>query len=140
MLCLPLDDLPDLVDRPDRHRALADDQFLAVHKSGDLPDDLQHAGQVRGAVLRLWRRETKEDDVAVVDGHLQRTRELEPPFVSILLDHLLQAGLVDRNHALLERLDFLLVDVHADDLIARVGEARALHQTDVASTDNREFH
>jgi hypothetical protein len=61
---------------------------------------------------------------------------LQPPFLDIAIDDLVEARLVDRDLSLLQSLDFLFVDVDADDIVAEVGEARAGNQADVACADD----
>ena len=43
----------------------------------------------------------------------------------ISLDEPVEARLIDRQDVLLQSVDLLLVDIRADDLISRLGEARA---------------
>ena len=54
--------------------------------------------------------------------------------------HFGQPGLVDRNLALFEPVDLILVDVDAGDVVAAVGEAGAGDQADVAGADHDDFH
>ena len=55
-------------------------------------------------------------------------------------DHLLQAGLVDRDLPSLEHPDFRRILVDANDLVTVFGEARAGHEANVASSNNRYLH
>ena len=57
-----------------------------------------------------------------------------------MLDHLGEAGLVDRNLALVEAVDFLLVDVDAGDVVAAVGETSAGDESDVSGANDCDFH
>ena len=53
---------------------------------------------------------------------------------------LIKAGFVDRNFAALEHFDLARVHVHAQYVVADIGEAGAGDQSDVAGTKNRNFH
>jgi hypothetical protein len=55
-------------------------------------------------------------------------------------DQRLQAGLVDRQDVLLQAVDLAGVDVGADDVVARLGEAGADDEADVAGADDRDSH
>ena len=61
-------------------------------------------------------------------------REVHP--LAVLGDQLLEAGLVDRDLALLEALDLVGVDVDAVDLAAELREARRGDEADVAGADD----
>ena len=67
-------------------------------------------------------------------------RERQAPRAQIALDDVLQAGLVDRDLALLERRDLGFVLVGADDLHAELREAGAGHETDVPGSDHADVH
>ena len=51
-------------------------------------------------------------------------------------DELLEAGLVDRDLAVLEARDLVGVDVDAVDVVAELGEARRGDEADVAGADD----
>ena len=56
------------------------------------------------------------------------------------MDDFFEAGLVDRDLALPERLDFALVVIDADDVVADVGEAGAGDEADITGADDGEIH
>jgi hypothetical protein len=91
-------------------------------------------GEVR--VARVGRRRADGDEQQ--PGVLERVREVggevQPPAVA--LHQLGQAGLPDRDAALLEALDLRLVDVDAPDVVAELGEAGGGDQADVARADD----
>ena len=100
----------------------------------------QHVLQVRVAALALGGAHGDEDHLGgrhrlarsvVKESRLSRT---------LLADELLQARLVDGHLARLQRADLPLVDVHADDVVARVREAGARDEADVARSDDGDAH
>ena len=52
----------------------------------------------------------------------------------------LQPRLVDGDMACLQRGHFGGIDVHADHIVADVGQHCTLHQADIAGAKNRNFH
>ena len=64
----------------------------------------------------------------------------QPVLVLVAADHLLEARLVDRHLAGLERGDLRRVLVDADDGVPVFGEAGAQHETDVPGSDDSDFH
>ena len=66
--------------------------------------------------------------------------EREALLGGVALDDFLEAGLVDRNLAALERLDLVDVGIDADDVVAVLGETRSDDQADVARADDRNPH
>ena len=84
---------------PHRHRGLVDDDLVAVHRAGDAPRDVEHVGQVRGAVLVLRRPDRDEDHLARPHRLLEVGREAQALLGDVARDHLVEAGLVDRDLA-----------------------------------------
>ena len=66
--------------------------------------------------------------------------EREPPLAQVALDDRVEARLVDRDLAALERGDLVGVLVGAHDLHAELGEARAGDEPDVAAADDADVH
>ena len=66
--------------------------------------------------------------------------EGEPPAATLLRDQLVEAGLVDRHLAALERRDLVGVLVDADDVMAEIGKAGAGNEADIAGADHRDAH
>ena len=58
----------------------------------------------------------------------------------VLAHQFLQPRLVDGHAPSLQQFDLLRVLVHADDLVARFGEAGAGHQSHVARADDGQVH
>ena len=60
--------LAHLLGGPDRHRALVDDDLVAVHRAGHVAGDAEHVLEIGRAVLRLRGADGDEDDVGGLDG------------------------------------------------------------------------
>ncbi len=96
--------------------------------------------EIGRAVFGLGGRKRKEDNFRLFDCALQIGGEGEPFFVNILLQKFRETRFIDRALSLAEGLQFLFVNIHADDIIATFGKAGADHQADVAGTDDGESH
>ena len=134
------DDRADLLGGADRHRALVDDDSVAVHRPADVAGDAQHVLEIGGAVLALRRADGDEDDLRGFDGAGQLGRERQPAFGRVALDELGQPGLVDGHAGPPQHPDFALVLVDADHVVARLGQAGSHHQPDISRSNDRYFH
>jgi len=124
----------------DRNRALGDDQLGPIHVSADGARHIQHVLQVGRAVLIRWRAHGDENDIRPLDRGADVGGELEAAIALVAHDQRLEPRLVDRQPVLAEAVDLGRVDVGAQDIIARFGEARPRHETHVPGTENRNFH
>ena len=75
------------------------------------------------------------EEVGVLDG-LARRRACSVSRSALLLQQLLEPGLVDRDLAGAELLDPLGDDVADDDVVAELGEARTGDEADVAGAED----
>src|SRR5262249_40567565 len=100
----------------------------------------QHMAQVRRSILVGRRSHRDEHHVARADGTRDVRREAQSPRRLVALDQILEAGLVDRKHVLLQSIDLVRVNVRADDLIACLRQTRAGHESDIAGADNTDLH
>jgi hypothetical protein len=66
--------------------------------------------------------------------------ELQPPRLGIALDERIEPGLMDRHLPALQPLDFPRIDVHANHVIAGIGQACPAHQTHIARAEDRDAH
>ena len=123
--------------RPDRHGALHDDDRAPGQIGRKLVDDRPHGTQVGVAGLR--RRSPHRDVEEPRPGHRLLNVESEADALGVPFEHLVEAGLVDRDLARLEPLDPLGDDVADHDLVAEVGEARAGHEADVAGPEHADL-
>ena len=98
---------------------------------GDGPRDGQHVLEVGRAVLVGGRADRDHLEQAVRDAFGGIGREPQPALGHVALDQLVEARLVDGHLAAIETLDLARIDVDADDLVARIGEARSGDQSNV---------
>src|SRR5262249_49609272 len=73
---------------------------------------------------------------ALLDRPVQVRGEREATFLRVAADQLLEAGLVDRDLPLTERLDLGGHVVDADDVVAALREAGARDEADVSGPDD----
>jgi hypothetical protein len=97
-----------------------------------------NVAQIRRTVGGGRRSNGDELDVTVSDAGCCIRREPEASGRGIAADHRLEAGLVNRNLAPIERRDLVDVDVDAQHLIAHFGKAGTGHQPDVSGSEQRD--
>ena len=107
---------------------------------GDGGGHREHVLQIRRAVLVGRRAHGDELDAAVRHPLGGVGGEAEPPVGVVPLHHLLEAGLEDRDLPRLQPLDLVRVHVDAEHVVADLGQHRALHEPDVAGSENRDPH
>ena len=123
-----------------RHRALVDDDAITGQNAGDLARDLFDEAEIDAAIRLLRSRHGDEDDLRVIDAILDAAGEAQPLRGDIAVNDFLEARLVDRHLAGLERFDFARIVIDADDVVADVGEASARDETDITGTDDGDIH
>ena len=129
-----------LVGSADRHRRLRDHDAVLADIAADRLGDAQHVLEIGGAVFVGRRADRDELEQAVLDAFRRVGREVEAPGGEIALEQIVQPRLVDRRLAALEHLHFALVDIHAQHVVADLGEARTRDQADVAGTEDGKTH
>jgi hypothetical protein len=87
--------------------------------------DGQYVLQVRGAVLIRRRAHGDELEQAMIHALLHVGGELEAAGLYVALDVVVQTGLVNRDLALVQPRNLVFVDVDANDVVARFGQAGA---------------
>ena len=60
--------------------------------------------------------------------------------MDISFDQFFQSRFIDRNDSLFEIIDFLFVDIHADNIIPRICKNSPLDKSDVPGSNDCEFH
>ena len=108
--------------------------------AADGPGHVQHVLQVGRAVFAWRRADRDEHDVAVLDGLPEIGGEAEATRGGIARHERREPGLVDRQRAALQALDLGGVAIGADDVVPRLGQARAGHEPDIAGADQRDSH
>jgi hypothetical protein len=76
----------------------------------------------------------------VIDALLGASGEAEALGGDVFFHQGFEAGLINRDLAGEEGLDFAWVIVHADDVVPDFGEAGACGESDVTRTDDGELH
>jgi hypothetical protein len=96
---------------------------------------------VRSACPSPRRRADRDEHrVGLGDRAFQIGRKIEPAARHVVGDETVEIGLVDRDLALAQRRDLLLVLVDAGDVMAEIGKARAGNKADIAGADHRDAH
>src|SRR5262249_36589722 len=137
---LATDDVADFRGSADGHRALVDNDLVAVHGTRDLLRHVRHVAKVGRAVLTLWRSHRDEDDLGGPHSLRELGCEREALPLHIALHEFFQARLVDGHPSATERPHLGLDLVHTNDVIAGFGQAGADDQSNVTSSDHRNLH
>jgi hypothetical protein len=101
----------------------------------DRAGDREYVFEVGRAVFVRRSADGDELEQAVVDAFLRGGRELQAFGFDVGLDQRIEPGLMDRDDPVLEAFDLLRIDIHAEDVIARIGQARARHEAHVAGPE-----
>ena len=86
------------------------------------------------------RADRDEDRVGLGHRRLQVGGEAQPPGLHVGGDQIVEARLVDRHLAALERRDLAGVLVDAGDVMAEIGKAGPGNEADIAGADHRDAH
>ena len=101
-------------------------------------EDIAQIGMAIAAPRRCADRD--EHGVGPGDGRLQLGRESQPAGRGVARHQLIEAGLVDRDLAVPQPLDFAGIVVDAGHRDAEFRKTRAGHQADIACPDHRDAH
>ncbi len=96
--------------------------------------------EVGRAVLVRRRPDGDEHDLGAADRLGDVGGEREPLLLLVPLDEILEPRLVDRQDVLLQLVDLAGVDIGADDVVARLGEAGADDEPDVTRSHDSDSH
>ena len=121
-------------------RGLVDDDLRRVHVPPDGGGNVEHMAEVRRTVRLRRRINGDEKQVAMADSNRRVGREAQPPRPSAVGEEFDKSRLVNRHDAALETVDPIRVDVHANDTVAHLREARAGDKPDVAGAEHGEIH
>ena len=106
----------------------------------NFPSDRQDILQVCTAVFPWRRAHRNEGRFRVLNGLLQRSREMQAIGCHIALDNLFQSRLVDGKNAFVEIGNFFNVDIYTGNVHANIREAGSCHKADIACSYNSDFH
>ncbi len=71
---------------------------------------------------------------------LEIGREMQPSGFHVARDHVVQAGLVNRQAPLAQARNFVCVHIQTQHIVANFSEAGACDQADITGSDNSDFH
>jgi len=134
------DDVGNTLRGADGHGGFVDDDLAVVHRAADLCGDGFDRAEIRAAILARRRADGDEDDLRTAHRVLEIGREFEAPGLVVFRDDVAEARLVDRDPALDQGLNLLLVLIYAGDVVARFSEARPRHETDVTGSNHCDAH
>ncbi len=135
------DDLLDLAAGADRHGRFGHHHGVAVERRGDLARRRIDIGEVGMAVAAAaGRAHRDEDGVGAGDRGTDIGLEFQPSGPDIGLDHLVEAGLVDRDLAAAQGSDLVGHLVDADHVMAEFRETGARNQADIPRADHCDAH
>ena len=110
------------------------------HGRSDLVRHVEDVAQVGAAVLVGRRPHGAEHGLGLVETRRQFGSEVQTALADVARDHFLKAGLIDGDDALLQLVDFFLVDVDTGHFDAHLGKAGTGDETYVSRSDDRYFH
>jgi hypothetical protein len=126
-------DARDEVAGADGHRALVDDDDVAIQVLGDGARRALHVGHVGAGTAGDGGRVDGDEDVLGIAAAVRVVRrEAEPAGERRAADDVLQPRLEDGQLARLQPDDLLLGHVQADHVVAQIGQAGPRHQPDVS--------
>ncbi len=96
--------------------------------------------EVGRTVLVRGRADGDKQYLAVLDGQFLIAGEVQAATFQVALDHGLQPWFEDRNMALAQQVDLVLVNVHAHDIVTDFGQDSRLYQAYITATNYADFH
>ena len=114
--------------------------FAGLEDAGDLAGDALDVGEIDAAIGLRRRGHGDEDDLRMIDAVLDGIGEAQALGGDVAVHEVFEAGLVDRDLAGLQRIDFALVVIDADDVVADFGEAGAGDEADITGANDAEIH
>src|ERR1700677_3170991 len=135
------DDALDLVASANRHSRFNHDNGEIFDNLADIASRVMNEMHVGRADLGQRRRaDGDEDRLRATPPLFETGREREPACRLIGERQFAQAGLVNRNTALSQTYDFVLVDLNTDDLMTKIGQTGPRNKPDIAGTDHYNAH
>ena len=130
----------DLAICSHRNCALADHNRVRLQKRGHVFGSGTHVLEICSTGFVLRSSDADEDAGGLADGVFVAGCKLQSAGSRIAFYQFFQAGLVDRNAAIIQQINFAHINVKARHIVAAFSEARAGHQTHIASTNHRDLH
>mgnify|MGYP006277316663 CR=1 FL=1 len=121
-----------LIGSADWDRGLANHQRVCAHVRCERIDRAEHLRHVRGIrALLLWRSHADEVHVTPAARLREIGGEPQPTGRDVAIEHLIQAGLVERHPSRIQDRHLLGIDVNPDNLEPEFGHARRMRRTEV---------
>ncbi len=131
-----LDELPGA----NRHSGLGDYDLVAVEVIGDRLGNLDNVRKVGGTIFLRRGANSNEDCEGLLNGRGEVGRKVQAPGLGIFLHQRVEPGFVDRNLAIEEFGDLLLVFVDTGDVDAEIGKTGPGYESNVAGTNDANMH
>ena len=100
----------------------------------------KHRAQVSRTVFAGRGADGNKQHLTVLHGQLFITGEPQALAVEVLAHQSAEPRFKDADVALLQQLDLVLVDVHADHIVTDFRQHRRLHQAYITTTEYTDFH
>ncbi len=122
-----------------RHGGFIHYRLEPVHMTSDIARCRQDILQISGAIFIRGSSDCNELDIAMRDtgGHVGG--EMYAPVCAVALDDLLQARFVDRQLASVKDINFLVIDIEEEYVVAVFAKTGASDKTDIAGTNDCYF-
>ena len=124
----------------DWYGALVDDDAIFFQHLSDFARDTFDVGEVHAAVWLRGRGNCDENNLRMVNAVFDAGRKAQSACGNVALNQFLETGLVDRYLPTPQAINFFLVVVYADDIVADIGQASAGHKTDISRANNTDIH
>jgi hypothetical protein len=106
--------------------------FAFAENACDLAGDAFDVGEIDAAIDLGWSRDSDENDLGMIDAVLDGVGKPEAFCRNVAMDEFLEAGLIDGDLAGLKHVDFALVVIDTDDVVADFSEAGTRDQAYIA--------
>jgi hypothetical protein len=130
----------DLIAGTDRHRGFVHNDFVVIHVLPDRLGNRRYVLQIGGTIFIRGRAHCDELEGSVLHGFLYIRGERQAPGFDSVLDDIVKPGLVDGNLTILQLVDLGLINVHAQHVMANIGQAGSGNKPDITGTKNRYLH
>ena len=131
-----LDELPGA----NRHSGFGDHHLVPIEVIGDRLGDLDNVREVGGAIFFRRSADRNENSEGLLDSRGEVSGKVKAPGPGIFFHQRVQPGLVDRNLAVEEFRDLLLVFVDAGHVDAEISKTGPGDEPNVAGTNNADMH
>ena len=122
------------------HGAFVHDDAVAAEADGDFTRDLFDETEVNTSIFLRRGGHRNEDHFAVIDSIGGAGGELEALGDNVFAHHGFETRLVDGNFPCQQAVDFGFVIVHAENMVADLGETGTCGESDIAGADDCDLH